>query len=241
MYGPFGELIRATGPMAKANPFRFSTKYQDDESDLLYYGYRYLNASTGRFLSRDPINEPGFEMETARPKSSRKDLTEFMLAALDMFRKFLKDSPSAAVIENTDITHAGDTYIFALNDSILLYDPLGLDCPKCDSGIGQHSLPINSPCGLRACAQHDQCYDQNKCSASSWLSTIAKMEELSHGLSPTFSPCDFCNMAVLAALNDCLHGKSSSGPMYYCAKQHRFISIPGDFPTVTAAKCACCN
>ena len=30
-YGPFGELIRASGPMAKNNPFRFSTKYQDDE------------------------------------------------------------------------------------------------------------------------------------------------------------------------------------------------------------------
>jgi len=28
--GPFGEVLRATGPMAKANPFRFSTKYQDD-------------------------------------------------------------------------------------------------------------------------------------------------------------------------------------------------------------------
>jgi hypothetical protein len=40
-YGPFGELIRATGPMAKVNPFRFSTKYDDDESDLVYYGYRY--------------------------------------------------------------------------------------------------------------------------------------------------------------------------------------------------------
>jgi hypothetical protein len=26
--GPFGELLRGTGPMVKANPFRFSTKYQ---------------------------------------------------------------------------------------------------------------------------------------------------------------------------------------------------------------------
>ena len=33
--GPFGEVLRATGPMAKTNPFRFSTKYQDDETDLL--------------------------------------------------------------------------------------------------------------------------------------------------------------------------------------------------------------
>ena len=56
-YGPFGELLRATGPMAKANPFRFSTKYQDDESDLLYYGYRYER--DGRWLSRDPVEETG--------------------------------------------------------------------------------------------------------------------------------------------------------------------------------------
>jgi RHS repeat-associated protein len=59
MFGPFGELIRATGPMAKANPLRFSTKYQDDETDLLYYGYRYYNALTGRWLNRDPIGERG--------------------------------------------------------------------------------------------------------------------------------------------------------------------------------------
>jgi RHS repeat-associated protein len=58
-YGPFGELLRATGPMAKANPFRFSTKYQDDETDQLYYGYRFYNTSTGRWLSRDLINEDG--------------------------------------------------------------------------------------------------------------------------------------------------------------------------------------
>ena len=62
-YGPFGEVIRASGPavgsMVSVNPFRFSTKYQDDETDLLYYGYRYYSASTGRWLSRDPIGEKG--------------------------------------------------------------------------------------------------------------------------------------------------------------------------------------
>jgi RHS repeat-associated protein len=58
-YGPFGEAIRATGPMAKANPFRFSTKYTDDETDLVYYGFRYYNPSTGRWPSRDPIGERG--------------------------------------------------------------------------------------------------------------------------------------------------------------------------------------
>jgi len=58
-YGPFGELLHAEGGMALLNPFRFSTKFQDDETGLLYYGHRYLSTSTGRWLSRDPIAERG--------------------------------------------------------------------------------------------------------------------------------------------------------------------------------------
>jgi len=58
-YGPFGEVIRATGPARGTNPFRFSTKYQDDESDLLYYGRRYYKPSTGTWLNRDPMEESG--------------------------------------------------------------------------------------------------------------------------------------------------------------------------------------
>ncbi|MBL9166811.1 MAG: RHS repeat-associated core domain-containing protein [Verrucomicrobiales bacterium] len=58
-YGPFGEVTRASGMIAKSNPMRFSTKCQDEESDLLYYGYRFYNASTGGWLSRDPVQESG--------------------------------------------------------------------------------------------------------------------------------------------------------------------------------------
>jgi RHS repeat-associated protein len=58
-YGPFGEVIRATGPMAKVNPFRWSTQYQDDETDLVMYPARPYNPSTGRFLCKDPIEELG--------------------------------------------------------------------------------------------------------------------------------------------------------------------------------------
>ena len=57
-YGPFGEVLKADGNAAAENPFRFSTKYQD-ESGLLYYGYRYYDPKTGRWLSRDPIGERG--------------------------------------------------------------------------------------------------------------------------------------------------------------------------------------
>ena len=56
-YGPFGEPIRETGTFARSNPFRWSTKYWDLETDLVYYGYRYYSPSLGRWISRDPMDE----------------------------------------------------------------------------------------------------------------------------------------------------------------------------------------
>jgi RHS repeat-associated protein len=40
---------------------RFSTKYADDETGLVYYGYRYYDARGGRWVNRDPIEESGGE------------------------------------------------------------------------------------------------------------------------------------------------------------------------------------
>ncbi|MCD4779628.1 MAG: hypothetical protein K8S27_03650, partial [Candidatus Omnitrophica bacterium] len=39
-YDPYGNEIQATGAVASSNPYRFSTKYLDDEFNLYYYGYR---------------------------------------------------------------------------------------------------------------------------------------------------------------------------------------------------------
>jgi len=58
-YSPFGETLRSTGTYAATNPFRFSTKYTDGETGLLYYGRRYYNPTLGRWLGRDPIEERG--------------------------------------------------------------------------------------------------------------------------------------------------------------------------------------
>jgi RHS repeat-associated protein len=58
-YGPFGELLRSTGPLASAFPHLFSTKYHDWETGLSYYGHRYYNPFIGRWPNRDPIGERG--------------------------------------------------------------------------------------------------------------------------------------------------------------------------------------
>ena len=60
-YSPFGEQLRADAPdsVVADQPFRFSTKYTDSETGLVYYGRRFYNPSQGRFLGRDPIEEQG--------------------------------------------------------------------------------------------------------------------------------------------------------------------------------------
>jgi RHS repeat-associated protein len=57
-YGPFGEDRGRQGPIeASRFPFRWSTKYADEETGLVYYGYRYYSPSSGRWVSRDLLEE----------------------------------------------------------------------------------------------------------------------------------------------------------------------------------------
>jgi|GEM_PF-7001912 len=62
-YTPFGAILGgSTIPrpnITNRNPWRFSTRYTDRETDLVYYGYRYYDSGLGRWLSRDPIEETG--------------------------------------------------------------------------------------------------------------------------------------------------------------------------------------
>lgn len=57
-YDPYGNNLKSIGEYAN-NPFRFSTKYTDSETGLVYYGYRYADSQTGRWLSKDPLGEAG--------------------------------------------------------------------------------------------------------------------------------------------------------------------------------------
>jgi RHS repeat-associated protein len=95
-YGPFGEPLRATGPMANANPFRFSTKYCDEETGFLYYGYRYYQPQTGRWLSRDPLGDVSFYQAYSQgmSRSAKRQLRQFHVQA---GYDFLKNRPAAHV------------------------------------------------------------------------------------------------------------------------------------------------
>jgi len=65
-YDPFGRIESQSGSMATDNVYRFSSKealfkttFAGGPSELYYYGYRFYDAQTGRWLNRDPIAENG--------------------------------------------------------------------------------------------------------------------------------------------------------------------------------------
>lgn len=58
-YDAYGQSIRLSGSAALLNPFRYATKYTDDETKLVNFGRRYYFPSQGRFIGRDPLNENG--------------------------------------------------------------------------------------------------------------------------------------------------------------------------------------
>jgi RHS repeat-associated protein len=63
-YDPFGneltlDTLLPTEAAEEAPRFRFSTKYTDSESGLVYYGFRSYSPEIGRWVNRDPIEERG--------------------------------------------------------------------------------------------------------------------------------------------------------------------------------------
>jgi RHS repeat-associated protein len=58
-YDPFGRIVVESGSQAADFAHRFSTKPVDSVTGLLYYGYRWYDPVTGRWPSRDPIEEEG--------------------------------------------------------------------------------------------------------------------------------------------------------------------------------------
>ena len=58
-YSPFGKIISENRSMPEKFAFRFSSEYNDSETGLVYYNYRYYDANMGRWINRDPIGERG--------------------------------------------------------------------------------------------------------------------------------------------------------------------------------------
>ena len=119
-------------------------------------------------------------------------------------------------------------YAYALNNPISNLDPSGLDTVGCDN------VPkvIENDCTLECCAMHDKCYDDHKCTSSSWTSPGSQCDP---------EGCSQCNTVAVGCFLVCRsrNGRGFGLPKFYCAKQHKFVTIPGDFPDRASAESAC--
>lgn len=83
-YTPFGERTQghSTGIGPWVGEYGFSTKPQN-EAGLYYYGYRFYEASLGRWLSRDPLGEEGFRILATRQSNGMAAARIFTMSFLE--------------------------------------------------------------------------------------------------------------------------------------------------------------
>jgi RHS repeat-associated protein len=175
-YGPFGEPLSATGTYATANPCRFSTKFTDDETGLLYYGYRYYFPAWGRWASRDPIGEQGGFNVFAFAVNDPVDHTDWVGLAVN------EPSPLPYPIDNRCKCPVGSKIGLMPRPN---YNP-ATNYNGC-TGIGPGQFDITS-----ACNTHDVCYgtchsDRAACDRQFLEDMRARCEAL-YGLPPRPEP-----------------------------------------------------
>ncbi|MCO5052865.1 MAG: RHS repeat-associated core domain-containing protein [Verrucomicrobiae bacterium] len=103
-YDAYGNTLSSSGTYASANTYRFSSKEQHERSGLYYYGYRFYSPNWQRWLNRDPLGEPGFEL----------------VQRIAPFRSHPYIRIPAEIMEGPNL------YAYVANNPILLVDPYGL-------------------------------------------------------------------------------------------------------------------
>jgi len=71
IYGPFGNTLSASGPVADANVYRFSSKELHPGSGLAYFLFRYYASDFQRWANRDPWADWAFRFRSKRTTGKR--------------------------------------------------------------------------------------------------------------------------------------------------------------------------
>jgi len=104
-YDPYGRYLAGGGTLASANVMRFSSKpwagfAGSATSGLYYYGYRFYDPYLQRWLNRDPINEPGFNLliQSQTPFNLDEEKNLYAFVHNDPLNKIDPDGRWAAIV-----------------------------------------------------------------------------------------------------------------------------------------------
>ena len=148
-------------------------------SGMRYYGFRFYSPGLGRWVSRDPIEEPGFRTirQTFSMKFAGTSRTELSTEERDAINKLLAEArrkhPQKAQrmelalsskygvggVSASGLVQDVPAYLFTGNRPTSRYDILGLACGP-GNGIGD-KLIKDTPGGFDfgpCCQKHDDCY-----------------------------------------------------------------------------------
>jgi RHS repeat-associated protein len=138
-YDPYGRTLSSSGTLASANVYRFSSKEIHPNSGFYYYGFRFYDPNTQRWLNRDPIGD-------------------MASASFQTLVGTLGNAPAAeAFVEGPNL------YSLAANSPLAHVDGLGLSCGANTPWYvpGSDAQVPDDPIGFDfsgACARHDACY-----------------------------------------------------------------------------------
>jgi hypothetical protein len=132
-----------SGELAEENPYRFSTKYLDEEVGLYYYGYRMYSPGLGRWPSRDPLGDEAHRLRRRSELRQRlarvhpsvdRDLSAFELVALAQFERSHtliallpggQPLPPELQLQLDPLQNLQHLYRFAQNNALMYVDPNG--------------------------------------------------------------------------------------------------------------------
>jgi RHS repeat-associated protein len=141
-YDPYGNATQLQGSGPQPD-FGYQDYYVHQRSGLNLATYRAYNPKLGRWMNRDPIQDPTFRMMPRSPQAPDPESMAQMTPAIQL----------AAMTRPTSVDHADNNnpYTYVLNDPIDRGDPSGLKadsercvpCPKgCDNSYNV-TIPDN--------------------------------------------------------------------------------------------------
>ena len=145
---PYGNMTTRTGSERLRNPFRFSSKYTDDETDLIYYGFRYYSPEMGRWLSKDPLGDAAFFHRFTHGMRSR-DRARWGRYAVAPAYVFIDNSP-ICYVDEFGLKHGNPVY--GPGDPVYPGGPIGPGDPVSpanpyDPGGPYDPWPVTPPMG----------------------------------------------------------------------------------------------
>ena len=102
-YDVLGEKRVESGLIAEGNPWRFSSEYNDDTINLVYFNYRHYASFIGSWLSRDPVAEmskTGLYGYVSNSPISKFDVLGLISSPsfADLVPSYFKDGPKEKAI-----------------------------------------------------------------------------------------------------------------------------------------------